>query len=182
MKYKYKLFLFCMWQTWGRARERNLCFLNTCHISGTVCVRSQMLIFTLVLCELNLPASSFAQRLNNLSKVAQLKSSGAGIQTRCVRPSSPSRGTSLPQKFQVTKYLCIGPSLLGLYRELFRGQRWPWTFTSSHTQRLCHVWSPSTVQRALTQVRRLEDAMASRRCLSSMNGLSWMASLSFPPG
>lgn len=145
MKYKYKLFLFCMWQTWRRARERNLCFLNTCHIPGTVWVMAQMLIFTSVLCELNLPASSFTQRLNNLSKVAQLKSSGARIQTQSVWPYSPSCSTSLPQKFQVMKYLCIGPSPLGLYRELFRGQRW-WFWTLnlyflSHTKPLSCVKS-----------------------------------------
>ena len=55
-----------------------------CHIPGTVQGMLQMLIPTSVLCELNLPAPSFAQRLNNLSRVAQLKSSGAGIQTQSV--------------------------------------------------------------------------------------------------
>lgn len=173
MKYKYKLFLFCMWQTWRRARERNLCFLNTCHIPGSVWVVTQMLIFTLVLCELNLPASSFAQRLNNLSQVAQLKSSGARIQTQSVWPYSPSCSTSLPQKFQVMKYLCIGPSPLGLYRELFRGQRW-WFWTLnlyflSHTKPLSCVKSLCS-SRALTWVRCLEDAVASRKSAS----LQWM--------
>lgn len=46
------------------------------------CARHVTNVLTLVLCELNLPASSFAQRLNNLSRVAQLKKSGAEIQTQ----------------------------------------------------------------------------------------------------
>lgn len=112
-------------------------------------VMSQMLIFTL----LWVKASGFqfcSVGLNNLSKVAQLKSTGAGIQTQSfwAHGLCSSFGTTFSQRLQGMKCLCIGPSSLGLYREFFRGQRWwfcSWTFTSSSTESLSHVWRPSAV-------------------------------------
>lgn len=66
----------------------NGCFLSTWHVPGTIQVLSQMLIFTMVLWVRTSCLQFCSERLNNLSKVAQLKSSGAQIQSQSVCPSA----------------------------------------------------------------------------------------------